>query len=60
MLAFIALLSEGHVALLIPGRTQERIQCSLSHQIDLSKHPKVMLKAKQNQGKETKPILKLN
>lgn len=51
---------KAHMALLILGRTQERIRCSLSHWIDLSKHPKEMLKAKQNQEKEIKPILKLN
>lgn len=34
------------VAQLILGRTRERIRCSLSHWIDLSKHPKEMLKAK--------------
>lgn len=49
---------KARMALLILGRTQERIRCSLSHQMDLSKHPKEMLKAKQNQEKEIKPILK--
>lgn len=51
---------KARVALLILGRTQERIRCSLSHQMNLSKHPKEMLKAKQNQEKEMKPLLKLN